>query len=264
MSIPFVGPGAADLVFGGEFPAGGMLGRLWWLHVIILPVLIGGLLAAHLALVFLQTHTQFGSETKQQHNVVGASAWPGYALKTVGLSLIVFATLFGLGAVIEIAPVWLYGPFEPDHVTVPAQPDWYLGWVEGALRISPPIDIELFGREIPSQSIAGVLMPLLFFAVLYTWPMLEEMATGDRAEHHLVERPRDHPVRSACGAAGLAFLVVLTAAGSHDLQALLIEVPVEQVTIVYRAAFVLVPPLAGIVTWKMCRDLARQSAERPA
>jgi ubiquinol-cytochrome c reductase cytochrome b subunit len=255
-SIPVIGPGVADVVFAGEFPAAGMLHRFWQLHVIILPILIGGLLAAHLALVYVQTHTQPAAGRARSDNVVGTKAVPGYALKTVGLLCIVVAVLVALGALVQIAPVWLYGPFDASAATVPAQPDWYLGWVEGALRIIPNVDVRLGRWEIPSPFLSGIALPVAVFAVLYAWPWAEARVTGDDEEHHLIDRPRDHPVRTALGVAGLTFLGVLLAAGSHDLQGLLLGVSVDVMTGFYRVLVLVLPPVAGVVAWKVCRDLA--------
>lgn len=267
-SIPVIGPGLAFVVFGGEFPDPGMLHRLWQLHVIVMPAAIGLLLAGHLALVALQTHTQFPGRGRREGNVRGQRAAPGYLATTVGLTAIVVGVLVALGAFVEIAPVWLYGPFDPTAVTVPAQPDWYLGWVEGALRIIPGVDVRVGPWEVPSPFISGLLLPLCVFAVLYAWPFLEERLTGDRADHHLVDRPRDAPVRTSLGAAGLALIGVLLLAGSHDLQGLLLGVGVDDMTRAYRVLLLAVPPAVGLLAWKLCRDLARADpppeAGRPA
>lgn len=261
VSIPIIGPGVASLLFAGEFGNPGMLHTFWLLHVIVLPLLIGGLLAAHLALVWFQTHTQPGGGPRTERNVVGNAAWPGYAFKATGLFFLVAGTLLVMGAVLQIAPIWLYGPFDPAAATVPAQPDWYLGWVEGALRILPALDVTLMGREIPSPFFSGVLLAMVVFAVLYAWPFLEAHLTGDHDVHHLLDRPRDRPVRTAFGAAGLAALGVLLLAGSHDLQALMVAVPVDQVTTFYRWALLTVPPLAGWITYSTCTALVRTERE---
>ncbi|MGY6501442.1 MAG: cytochrome b [Acidimicrobiales bacterium] len=259
VSIPVIGPGLAELVFGGEFGNDGMVHRFWLFHVIILPLLIGGLLAAHLALVFAQTHTQFPDRAgrRRTDNVVGSSAWPGYLLKATSAAATVGAVLLALGAVVQIAPLWIYGPFDAASATVPAQPDWYLGWVEGALRIGPAIDVTVWGREIPSPFFVGVAFPIAVFTTLYAWPFAEERLTGDHEDHHILQRPRDHPVRTALGAAGLTFLLVLVMAGSHDLQALLVRVPVGSVTTVYQWLAVVAPPAVGLLTWSICRSLVR-------
>lgn len=263
VSIPVIGPGVADVVFGGDFANEDMLHRFWWFHVILLPLIIGGLLAIHLALVFAQSHTQYPDRDgrRRADNVVGAGAWPGYLLKATSVAATVGAVLLALGALVQIAPIWLYGPFDASSATVPAQPDWYLGWVEGALRIAPALDLTLWGREIPSPFFVGVAFPVAVFVTLYAWPFAEERLTGDRGDHHLLQRPRDHPVRTALGAGGLSFLVVLLMAGSHDLQALLIRVPVDSVTSAYRWTAVLVPPSVGLIAWSVCRSLVRSELE---
>lgn len=261
VSIPVIGPGVATVLFGGEFGNAGMLHTFWLLHVVLLPLLIGGLLAAHLALVWFQTHTQHRGGRRTEQNVVGNAAWPGYAFKATGLFLMVAGTLLAMGALLQIAPIWLYGPFDPASATVPAQPDWYLGWVEGSLRILPGLDVELLGREIPSPFFSGVLLGLLVFAVLYAWPFLEAHLTGDHEAHHLLDRPRDRPARTAIGAGGLAALGVLLLAGSHDLQALLVAVPVDRVTTFYRVAIVVVPAAVTWITYATCTALVRSDRQ---
>jgi ubiquinol-cytochrome c reductase cytochrome b subunit len=256
LSVPIVGPGLVELLFAGEFGNPGMLHRLWLLHVVVVPMLIGGLLATHLALVWKQTHTQYPSTRRDEHHVDGDRLWPRQALKSGGLALMTFATLVLMGATLQIAPIWLYGPFDAASSTVPAQPDWYLGWIEGALRIVPSTEVVLFGRwEIPNAFFVAAVLPVLTFAVLYAWPFVEPRFTGDRDPHHLLDRPRDRPVRTALGVAGLTALVVLTLAGSHDLAALLVRVPVDRVTTVYRWLLVLAPPIAGWATHSVCRSL---------
>jgi ubiquinol-cytochrome c reductase cytochrome b subunit len=263
VSIPVIGPGVADFVFGGEFGNDGMLHRFWLFHVFLLPLAIAGLLGLHLTLVFLQSHTQFADRRgrRRADNVVGAAAWPGYLLKATAAFALVVGVLLALGALVEIGPIWIYGPFDAAAATVPAQPDWYLGWVEGALRIFPGLDLVVFGREVPSPFFVGVAFPAMVFAILLAWPFAEARITGDHDKHHLLDRPRDRPVRTALGVAGLSALTVLLAAGSHDLQALLLRVPVDSLTWAYRWLFVLVPIAAGIATWGVCRSLARSEAE---
>lgn len=261
VSIPVIGPGVADLVFGGEFGNPDMLHRFWLLHVIILPLAIAGLMAGHLALVFVQTHTQFGAGRRTEGNVVGSAAWPGYLMKATGLAAIVTGVLIILGATVQIGPIWMYGPFDAASATVPAQPDWYLGWVEGALRVLPGLDVVVFDREFPSPFFTGILLPASVFVVLYVWPFAEAVITGDRGPHHLLDRPRDRPVRTALGVAGLAWLAVLLLAGSHDLQALLLHVSIDSTTTTYRILLVVIPPLAGALTYSTCRSLVRGERE---
>jgi ubiquinol-cytochrome c reductase cytochrome b subunit len=219
------------------------------------PVALLGLLGAHLALVWHQKHTQFPGPGFTERNVVGSRLWPTYAVKSVGLFFVVIAVLTGLGGLVQVNPVWLYGPFEPSQVTSPAQPDWYVGWLEGALRLFPPWEIRAFGFEIPEPFFPAVLLPGITFALLYAWPFLERWVTRDRREHHLLERPRDRPGRTALGAATVAFYAVLLAAGSNDLVAKWFALDILTVTWTFRALVFVVPALVGFVTHRVCRGL---------
>ena len=121
---------------------------------------------------------------------MGTRLWPTYAAKSVGLFFLVAAVLAGLGGLVQINPVWLWGPYQPTHVTTAAQPDWYVGFLEGALRLAPPWSITVFHHTISELFIPGVVLPGLTFALLYAWPFLEARRTHDHDEHHLLDRPR--------------------------------------------------------------------------
>jgi ubiquinol-cytochrome c reductase cytochrome b subunit len=255
LSVPVIGPALTHLLFGSDFPSDTMTRNFYWLHVLVLPLMIGGLLAVHLLLVFVQTHTQFPGSRQREDNVVGDRAWPLYLGKSVALLLGVFGVLVAMGGVAQINPIWQYGPYDPASASVPAQPDWYLQFVEGALRVAPPITIEVAGYAISTPFLSGVVFPLSVFALLYLWPFIEERATGDRAQHHVLDRPRDRPVRTAIGTGALAFLVVLTMAGSHDLQGLWLGFDLQTMTWAYRIALLVVPLVAAATAWHVCRSL---------
>jgi ubiquinol-cytochrome c reductase cytochrome b subunit len=257
LSIPFLGPWIAYLVFGGEFPTHAMLSRLFVFHVFLLPALIAGALSAHLALVWHQKHTQFKSAGRTEDNVVGSSLWPRYTLKSVGLFFAIGAVLAILGGLFQINPVWFYGPFNPTVPTSPAQPDWYVGWLEGSLRLAPPFEPRLFGWTLPEPFIPGVVVPGAFFTILAAWPFLERRITHDRDQHNLLDRPRDSPMRSGVGAAGITFMAILTLAGSNDLLAYLFRVSVEGMNAVMRILLVVGPIVAGVLTYVVCHELRR-------
>jgi ubiquinol-cytochrome c reductase cytochrome b subunit len=262
LSVPLVGTWMAFLIFGGEFPAEEIIGRLLVTHIMIVPALIIVLLTAHLAIVWHQKHTQFPEAGRTESNVVGSKFWPTYMAKSVGLFFSVFAVLCLLGGLVQINPVWLYGPFEPQQVTSPAQPDWYLGWVEGALRMFPPWELRALGYEIPNPFFPAVLMPGLTFAALYAWPFLEARLTGDHQPHNLLDRARDHPMRTALGAATLAFYFVMFAAASNDLMATWLDASVLTITTVFRVLLLVVPPLVGFAVHRLMAALARSGAAR--
>jgi ubiquinol-cytochrome c reductase cytochrome b subunit len=262
LSIPIIGTWVAFLIFGGEFPADQIIGRLFVTHIMIIPALIIALLTLHLALVWRQKHTQFPELGRTETNVVGSKLWPTYAAKSVGLFFGIFAVLCLLGGLVQINPVWLYGPFEPEQVSSPAQPDWYLGWVEGAIRLFPSWEVRAFGYEIPNPFFPAILLPGLTFAALYAWPFIEARFTGDREPHNLLDRPRDHPVRTALGVATLVFYAVMFIAASNDLIAKWLRVPVLATTQVFRFLILILPPLAGYMTYRLMKALAASGAAR--
>ncbi|MFP5316723.1 MAG: cytochrome b [Acidimicrobiia bacterium] len=262
LSVPIVGSWMAFLVFGGEFPAQDIIPRLFVTHVLIIPLLILGLLTVHLAIVWRQKHTDFPGPGRRETNVVGSKLWPTYAVNSTGLFFAVFAVLVAMGGLLQVNPVWLYGPFHPEQVPSPAQPDWWLGWVEGALRIFPPWETRAFGYEIPNPFYPGVLLPGITFMLLYLWPFLEARFTGDREAHHLLDRARDRPVRTAMGVTTLAFYVILQLSASNDLIAHHANMSVQTITRIFQVVVIAVPPLLGYLTYRLMKGLQVSGAER--
>jgi ubiquinol-cytochrome c reductase cytochrome b subunit len=262
LSIPFVGTWLAFLFFGGEFPAPELLSRLFVLHILLIPGIIAALLGTHLALVWHQTHTDFAKRGRSEDTVTGTPVWPRFALKAVGLAFSTFAVLTLLGGLFQINPVWLYGPFVPYSASSPAQPDYYAGWLEGLLRLWPNWEFSAFGHTIGELFLPAVVVPGIIFTVLALWPFLEARVTRDAAWHHLAQRPRDVPVRSAFGAGGLTFMTVLMLAGSNDVLAKFLSIEVDTLNVVLRVLVVVAPVVVGFITFAICRDL-RDSGARP-
>jgi ubiquinol-cytochrome c reductase cytochrome b subunit len=262
LSIPVVGPHIAFFAFNGEFPGTSIISRLYILHVLLIPMAIIGVLTVHLAILWRQKHTQFRGPGHREDNVVGSRLWPTYAMKSVGLFAIVAAVLSALGGLAQINPVWRYGPYDPAAVSTAAQPDWYLGWTEGAIRLFPPWYLHIGRYGIPEVFWPAIALPALTFVLLYAWPFLEQRFTHDHEEHHLLDRPRDRPVRSAIGVGVLSFYVVLLVAGGQDLIAQWLGVSIISVTRTLQVLVFAVPLLAALFTWKVCRDL-RAARPRP-
>jgi ubiquinol-cytochrome c reductase cytochrome b subunit len=260
LSVPLIGTWLAYLAFGSEFPAPDILSRLQVLHVYLVPLAMFGLIAAHLAIIWRQKHTQFPGRGRTETNVVGSVLWPTYAARSVGLFFAISALLGAMGGLLQINPVWLYGPFVPEAVSSPAQPDWYVGWLEGALRVFPAWELELFGVRLPNPFFPGILLPLVTFTLLYAWPFLEARFTGDRAEHHLLDRPRHRPVRTAIGVGVLSFYAVLLLAGSNDILARFLGVPVGGVTAALRALVFVLPLAAALIAHRVMRALRTSEA----
>ena len=256
ISIPLVGTWAASLLFGGEFPGPDIIQRLYVIHILLVPAAIAILIAAHLAILVRHKHTQFPGPGRREDNVVGERFWPTYASKALGLFFLTSAVLAFLGGVFQINPIWVYGPFDPAEVSTASQPDWYMGWLDGALRIVPGWEIRAFGFEIPNPFFPGVLLAGVTFALLYAWPFLEARVTGDYAEHHLLDRPRQRPVRTALGTATLSFYVICFIGGAADVLASTFGLSVNAILWTFRILVLAVPPVVGWVTYRLCKELS--------
>jgi ubiquinol-cytochrome c reductase cytochrome b subunit len=264
LSVPLVGTWITSLVFGGEFPGSDIIERLYVLHILILPAVIAALITVHLAVLVRQRHTQFRGKGRDEGNVVGERMWPTYAAKALGLFFLTAAVLAALGGLAQINPVWVYGPFDPAEVSSASQPDWYMGWLDGALRLMPGWEVRAFGFEVPNPFFPGVLLPGLTFTLLYLWPFLEARATGDHHEHHLLDRPRERPLRTALGVATLTFYTVLTFGGGADVLAVTFGLSVNAIFWTFRALLFVLPPVTAWVAYRLCRELVLRDRLPPA
>jgi ubiquinol-cytochrome c reductase cytochrome b subunit len=256
LSIPVAGTWLASLLFGGEFPGPDIINRLFVIHILLIPAAIVGLLVAHLGLLVRQKHTQFRGPGRTEENVVGERVWPSFAFKSVGLMFLTTAVLCAMGGLAQINPIWLYGPFRPAEVSSASQPDWYMGWLDGALRLYPAWEIRAFGFEVPAPFFPAVALAGATFTALYLWPFIEARITKDNAVHHLLDRPRDMPGRTGLGVAAFVFYAVMTLAASSDITATTFGVSVNSVIWAFRAIAIVAPPVAGLVTYRLCVELA--------
>jgi ubiquinol-cytochrome c reductase cytochrome b subunit len=259
MSIPFIGANLAQLVWNGPFPGGqDFESRLYIAHVLIIPVVIGGLLALHLTLVAARHHTQFLAPRATERKVVGMPTFPAYAPRTLGLAFAVAAVLFLLGGLIQINPIWQWGPYHVSQATNGAQPDWYLGWLIGALRLIPNFDVTIGNYTlVPNPFWGGAGFPLLVFLVLFLWPSLERRVTGDYAFHNLLDRPRDAPWRTAIGVAFFTWIFVVFLAGAADRIFVLFGLSYQGQVWAFRVLVWALPVVALFVTKRVCEELLR-------
>ena len=260
LSIPIGGTWVASLLFGGEFPGADIIGRLYVIHILLIPAAIIGLLGAHLAILVRQKHTQFPGLGRTEDNVVGERVWPSFAFKSVGLMLLTTAVLSALGGLAQINPVWLYGPFRPAEVSSASQPDWFMGWLDGALRLFPGWEIRAFGFEVPAPFFPAVALAGLTFALLYLWPFIEARFTGDYEVHHLLDRPRDRPRRTAIGVGAFTFYAMLTLSASSDVTATTFGLSVNSVVWSLRILTLVAPFVSGVIAYRLCRELLQREA----
>ncbi|MEW2158986.1 cytochrome bc complex cytochrome b subunit [Streptomyces sp. NPDC007189] len=265
-SIPVVGTYLVFFAFGGQFPAHEIITRLYPLHILLLPGLLLALVAVHLILVFQLKHTQWRGPGHTNSNSVGKPLVPQFTATSAGLSLTVFGVLVLLAGVAQVNPIWNYGPYRPDQVSTASQPDWYVGFLEGSLRLVPPWETNIAGHTFMwNVLLPAVVLPALLFGVLYVYPFVEQRLTGEWwAERHLCDRPRERPVRTGLGVAGTVFYGVLLVAGGNDVIAQTFRVSVNAITWVCRIGLIAAPVLAFLVTRWLCRALTAAENERLA
>ncbi|GAA1899462.1 cytochrome bc complex cytochrome b subunit [Streptomyces durmitorensis] len=262
LSVPVVGTYLSFFLFGGEFPGDAIIPRLFSVHVLLLPGIMLGLVVAHLILVFYHKHTQFAGPGKTEKNVVGAPFLPIYIAKAGGFFFLVFGILAIMGAVATINPVWVIGPYRPDLVSTGAQPDWYLGFSEGLIRVMPSWEINAWGHTLElGVFIPFSLFPLILMAIA-VYPFIEAWVTGDKREHHIADRPRNAPVRTGLGVAWLTLFAVLMVGGGNDIWATHFHLSINGITWFVRIACFVGPVLAFFVTHRWCMGLQLRDREK--
>ena len=259
LSVPVVGTYLTVFLFGGPYPGHDIIPRLYIVHVLLIPGLLAALVTAHLLITFWQKHTQMPGQGRTNANVVGAPFYPYFMAKTGALFLFTFAATALAAALVQVNPIWLYGPYSPATVSAGSQPDFYMGWLEGALRMSPSWTWDLAGHTVAwDVFVAALVVPGLFFTAAAAWPFLERWITGDRAEHHINDRPRNAATRTAVASAAITFWGILWAEGANDVIADHLDISLYVTTEIARYAIVIGPVVAYVMTRRICLGLQRK------
>jgi ubiquinol-cytochrome c reductase cytochrome b subunit len=260
--IPLVGTWAAFLLFGSNFPGTAFIPRLYVVHILLIPGIILGLITFHLMMIWRQKHTDFPGPGKTEDAVVGSRLWPTYALKGGGFFFIVFAMVAALGGLAQINPIWLFGPYNPAHVSAGSQPDWYMGFLDGAMRLMPNWETNILGHTISwNLLVPSVILPGIIFTAMALYPFLERLVTGDRRHHNLLDRPRNRSSRTALGMMSLTFYFILLLGSSTDVLAVSFHSSFNQLIWLFRITLFVLPPIAYFLTRRICIALQRSDAE---
>ena len=260
VGLPIIGTWIHWLIFGGDFPSELMLDRFYIAHVLIIPGIILGLIAAHLALVWYQKHTQFPGPGRAENNVVGVRILPLFGIKAAAFGLITAGVLALMAGLTTINAIWLLGPYNPAQVSAGSQPDIYMLWTDGLARVMPAWELYLGNYTVPGAFWVAMLAGLMV-VLLIAYPFIEAKITGDTAHHNLLQRPRDVPVRTSLGMMGIAFYFLVTLSGGNDLFAYHFGVSLNAMTWVGRIGLIVLPPLAYFVTYRICIGLQRSDRE---
>ncbi|MCA2223113.1 cytochrome bc1 complex cytochrome b subunit [Nonomuraea aurantiaca] len=265
VSLPLIGTYATFFLFGGEYPGGDVISRFYSLHILLIPGIILALVTAHLVLMWMQKHTQMAGKTQTNQNVVGAPFYPAFMAKAGAYVLFTFGVIAGLATFAQINPIWLFGPYTPADVSAGSQPDFYMGFLEGSLRLMVPWEINLFGTShagtVPLNVIIPALAPLgIVLTGLALYPFLEQWVTGDKSERNFADRPRDNPHRTAIGMSAVVFYGVLWLFGANDEIAANFQISLNVTTYAGRVLVFVAPALAYLITYRICLGLQRYDA----
>jgi ubiquinol-cytochrome c reductase cytochrome b subunit len=248
LSIPVVGTYITFFLFGGPYPGYAFIGRFYILHVLLIPGLLLALVTAHLMIIWHQGHTQWPGKNRRDNTEVGEPLYPIFMIKTGALFFFTFAALAIAATFAQINPIWLYGPYNPATDSANSQPDWYIGFMEGALRLTPNVITNIGGHTFAwNVFIPAVLLPFGFFLMSGLYPFFEQLVTGDRRWHQVLDRPRNEPTRTAIGAAVVAMGADLQLAGADDVIAFKFHMNIWMVAWVLRVGFFVLPVIAFFV-----------------
>jgi ubiquinol-cytochrome c reductase cytochrome b subunit len=249
-------------LFGGEFPGDDFVARFYSIHILLLPGIMLGLVVGHLILVFYHKHTQFAGPGRTNKNVVGMPLLPVYMAKAGGFFFLVFGFIAALAGIASVNPIWALGPYRSDQVSTGAQPDWYMGFAEGLVRAMPGWEVNFWGHTL----VLGVFIPLvlfgLFLGIIALYPFIESWITGDKREHHILDRPRNAPTRTAFGVAWVTGYMIMLIGGGNDIFATHFHLSINSVTWFVRIGFFVGPVLAFIFTKRICLGLQRRDKEK--
>ncbi|TSI17716.1 ubiquinol-cytochrome c reductase cytochrome b subunit [Brevibacterium aurantiacum] len=261
-SLPLVGTYLSFFIFGGEFPGTDIVARLYSLHIMIVPALLIALIGIHLVFVVVHKHTQYPGAGNTEKNVVGEPVLPTFAAKGGGFFFLIFGLVALISALFTINPIWNYGPYDPSPVSAGTQPDWYIGWADGFLRIVPGwLEFYIAGWPISLNINSAVIVMGGVFGAMFIYPFFESWLLKDKREHHILDRPRNNPTRTAIGVAGIIFYCNMWAAASGDIIAVFFQMSLNDMIYIFRIVFFLGPIIGYMITKRMCIGLQRKDRE---
>ncbi|MFB6139812.1 MAG: cytochrome bc complex cytochrome b subunit [Halosimplex sp.] len=283
-SIPLVGATFSKLIFGGSYPSSATIPRFYFLHVLIIPLTIAGLLAVHMVILVRQKHTEaerdgdvpgpepdgtagdggtaVGAEgaadprtavdREDDSVVVGLPAFPNQAAVSAVVFFLTLATLSLLAGFLPVHNVAAYGPNDPAGTPNLIMPDWFLMWVYGFLKLLPSwlsVHVPLLG-EINAEFVGGILAPTLVIGVVAAWPFIDYY----RDPEHFALNPLDRPRQTAVGVFGVTFIMIASIAGMNNIAAEVLGTETGPVNAVLWWAIVGWPTLCAGITYALLRD----------
>ena len=262
VSVPLIGDFLGKIIFGGQFPTSATIPRLYFLHVLVIPLAIVGGLALHMFILIRQKHTEApregdvetGPETVDREDddvIVGLPAVPNQAAVSAVVFFLTAATLSLLAGLLPVHNVAEYGPNDPASTPELIMPDWFLMWVYGFLKLLPGIGIDVGPVHINSEFLGGIVLPGLVFAAIMAWPFIDRTPEPT----HFTADPLERAWQTAVGVAAVAFVMIASIAGMNNILAnRVLNSSTNVVNPILTAALLLVPPLFGVLTYLLLRD----------
>jgi cytochrome b-561 len=271
-SIPVFGDLLARIVFGGSFPSSATIPRLYFLHVLVIPAIIAGLLAVHMGILVRQKHTEAQREADVDQQtasggtdrtvdrdddtvVVGLPAFPNQAAVSAVVFFLTLATLSLLSGLLPVHNIAAYGPNNPATTPELIMPDWFLMWLYGFLKLLPTwlsFTIPGLGIHVSTEFIGGLGIPAVMFLVIFAWPFIDR----DEEPVHFTADPLDRAWQTSAGIAGIVFIMIASIAGMNNLAASATGISTGTLNPVFLAALVIVPILAFGIVYTTLREPA--------
>jgi ubiquinol-cytochrome c reductase cytochrome b subunit len=256
LAVPVVGTWLHWMLFGGEFPGTGVIPRIYLVHL-ALPVVIVALVRLRVRLARRHGHPRYPGRSRTERDDVAVRVLPAFAARAAAMFALTVGLVAVLAGAFQVNPVWTYGPANPAHVSAGSTPPWYFGWVDGAVRLWPSWEIHLGDYTIPPWFWPSVVFLPLSFVAFAAYPWLERRFTRDDAPHHLLQRPRDVPVRAALGVAVATCYACLQLAAAIDVLAFTFHLSADALLWASRVGVLVLPPVAYTVTIRLCLGLQR-------
>ncbi len=216
-SVPWIGDWMSSLLFAGEFPSEGTVPRFFFMHVMLIPATLIGLIGTHLLILIKQKHTEPPSnrnrkEAQGGRRLIGIPIWPEQGVISLSYFMFLLFVIVLMAAYVPLNPIETYGP--PSPGTPVMRPDWYFLVVYGFLKLVPgDLVFTVLGGKITPETIGGVIFPALNFIVYALVPFLDR----SKEPQHYMENPLHRPFMSALGVGAIVFLCMMVVAGYIDV-----------------------------------------------